>query len=215
MAGSRVRSEEEVQRLKDEQSSASWRLILWIYPRRPILTAAFLLAALVLAWINGADTARPVTDPSWRSLAIWVLLILGAGIRVWGSGNLRKNEEITQAGVYSLVRHPLYVGSLTVFLAWFVGVGNPWVGTVLFLAMVGTIYYPTMLAEEDHLRLKFPDQFSDYRPPLRLIPDPRRFPEALRTDRFSIRAAWRNLGLRSLWAIAVVPLVLEVVARIG
>ena len=130
-------------------------------------------------------------------------------MRLWGSGNLRKNQEITSTGIYQLVRHPLYLGNLAFLLAYFLTVGDPRIGIALFALLVAVVYYPTMLGEEEYLTLKFPGIFANYRPPPRLIPDLRRLPEALRSDRFELRKAYGNLGFRSIWFLIGLPLFLR------
>ncbi|MEX2571982.1 MAG: methyltransferase [Gemmatimonadota bacterium] len=171
-------------------------LIVLIAPAHTLLTSA-----------TPADLLDP--SPSVRFILPWALMLLGVGVRLWGSGNLRKNQEITASGVYILVRHPLYVGSLALFLAYFLTVGEPWLGCLLFAFLVGLVYYPTMLSEEEYLTFKFPKQFAGYDPPPRLLPDPRRLGEALRTDRFETRSAYRNLGFRSAWFLLGLPLFLR------
>src|SRR5690606_14280620 len=103
------------------------------------------------------------------------------------------------------VRHPLYVGSLAFFLAYFLTVGDIWIGLALYATLVLLVYYPTMLGEEEYLTLKFPDQFSQYRPPPRLLPDLRRLPDALSSDRFDFSEAYRNLGFRGGWFLLALP----------
>jgi hypothetical protein len=76
------------------------------------------------------------------------------------------------------------------------------------------VYYPTMLGEEEYLSLKFPDQAESRAQLLRLIPDPRRLPQALRSDRFTVSAASGNLGLRSLGFLIALPLFLRILAAI-
>jgi hypothetical protein len=88
------------------------------------------------------------------------------------------------------------------------------VGLIGFLLLVGLVYYPTMLSEEDHLASRFPAQFRAYRPPPRLIPDLTRLPEAVRTDRFQFRDAYGNLGFRVIWFFAALPLVVLLVSII-
>jgi hypothetical protein len=153
------------------------------------------------------DLLQPTPSP--RFLLAWALMVFGVSVRLWGSGNLRKNQEITRTGVYALVRHPLYTGSLSLFLAYFLTVGDPVVGIILFGLLVGLVYYPTMLGEEEYLTLKFPGQFASYRPPPRLLPDPRRVGEAIDSDRFEFAAAYRNLGFRSVWFLIGLPLFLR------
>jgi protein-S-isoprenylcysteine O-methyltransferase Ste14 len=70
-------------------------------------------------------------------------------------------EELNTTGMYSLVRHPLYLGN---FLIW-VGIPlffhNPWVLTVF--GLVYWLYYERiMFAEEEFLRRKFGPQYVQW-----------------------------------------------------
>lgn len=188
-------------------------LIHRIHRRRPILTAALVLAALAHALITGSRPAN-LLDPSinWRFWLPWTLMIFGVAVRLWGSGNLRKNEEITDRGIYALVRHPLYLGSLSFLLSYFLTVGNPGVGVVLFGVLLASVYYPTMLAEEEQLQRRFPGEFARYRPPPRLLPNLRRVPEAIVSDRFQAVSAYRNLGFRGFWLLVGLPIFLRLLA---
>jgi protein-S-isoprenylcysteine O-methyltransferase Ste14 len=186
-------------------------LIQWIHRRRPLLTFLVCAAVVGLALL---DPAPPADLLHPRGALIfwlpWALAIFGVAVRVWGSGNLRKNQEITRTGIYQMVRHPLYLGSLAVFLAFFLSLGNPVLGAVLWAAMVAFVYYPTMRDEEAYLVRHYPEQRAEYSRLPRLLPDLARLPAALRTDRFTLRAAWGNLGMRSLWALAALPAGVEV-----
>jgi hypothetical protein len=109
-----------------------------------------------------------------------------------------------------MVRHPLYVGSLAMFLAMFLTVGDPWTGAALFALMVVLVYYPTMMDEEAYLQEHFPEQTTGYIHLPRLVPNVFRAGEALRSDRFTLAAANSNLGLRSLGFLVALPLLLEI-----
>ena len=192
------------------EESVFGRVQRFIRLRRPLLTALFVLAALGLALREGSRTTslfRP--EPTFWFVLAWVAMLVGVAVRIWGAGNLRKNQEITDTGIYRMVRHPLYLGSLSIFLAYFVAVGDPWLGLALFGMMVVTVYYPTMLREERVLARLFPEQLPHYRTLFRLIPNPVLLRQALASDRFSLRTAYENLGLRSLWVLVLLPLFLE------
>jgi protein-S-isoprenylcysteine O-methyltransferase Ste14 len=208
-------SDAEIDRLRAERGGRLWRIIRWIHKRRPILTAVLVIAAL---WHTLATDARPVDllEPTADPLAVlaWLLMIIGVAVRTWGSGNLRKNQEVTSGGIYAVVRHPLYTGSLAFFLAYFLTVGDPGLGVALFLALVILVYYPTMFGEEEYLALKFPAAASARTSIPRLLPDVRRLGEAVRTDRFSLDAARANLGLRSLWFLVFLPLFLKLLLEL-
>ena len=181
-----------------------------------MLTAIVVLAALLASLLMRAEPADLLDpDGSWRALPGWLLMISGVLVRLWGSGNLRKNQEITDTGIYAIVRHPLYIGSLLLLLAYFLCIGDPLLGLALFGVLLFGIYYPTMLAEEEHLMLKFPADFREYSPPPRLFPAWRRIPGALDTDRFELRSAYRNLGFRSAWFLLGLPILLRIVEQLN
>lgn len=204
-----VRTQAEIDTLREARGGV-WPTIRWIHRRRPILTAVLVLALPLHTLLTGerpASLLEPRAD--WRFVLPWALMVVGVAIRLWGSGNLRKNQEITRTGVYQLVRHPLYTGSLCGFLAFFLTAGDPALGLALFAALTALVYYPTMMGEEEYLSLKFPQQAEEREPLPRLVPNLFRLPEALRNDRFSLRSSYSNLGLRSLWVLVLLPLFLE------
>jgi protein-S-isoprenylcysteine O-methyltransferase Ste14 len=184
--------------------------VRWVHRRRPLLTFLLVAAAPVYTLLAGPAPADLLSLPlPSQAVLAWLLMLAGAGVRIWGSGNLRKNQEITETGVYTLIRHPLYFGNLAIFLAFFITVGDPIVGLILFTLLAGLVYYPTMLGEERYLAGAFPEQASRYRPPPRFFPALTRLPQAMRTDRFTLGAAYRNLGLRTLWFLVALPLFLR------
>ncbi|HEX6069271.1 MAG TPA: methyltransferase [Longimicrobiaceae bacterium] len=190
--------------------SPLWRAIRWIHRRRPLLTAFFVIAVIGMALFDPsppADLIRP--RPTFLFVVPWLLMIIGVAVRIWGAGNLRKNREITRTGVYRMVRHPLYVGSLAMFLAMFLTVGDPVTGAALFATMVVLVYYPTMMDEEAYLQEHFPEQTADYVHLPRLLPNVFRIGDAMRSDRFTVSAARANLGLRSLGFLIALPALLE------
>ncbi len=73
--------------------------------RRPRVVAAYLAGlALVLA-------ARPTATGVGFGL-LWITA--GAALRVWATGHLHKNQELTICGPYAYLRHPLYAGTLLI-----------------------------------------------------------------------------------------------------
>jgi hypothetical protein len=79
----------------------------------------------------------------------------------------------------------------------------------LFLAMLGLVYWPRMVAEEQTLQRKFPTQVRQYQMIPRLLPNLHAVAAALDSDCFSIRWAHRNLGIRNLGVLLVLRLVRE------
>ena len=62
---------------------------------------------IILALIVVLLLARP----NMFSLIIGsIIIVAGEGIRVWASGHLIRNEEVTTSGPYAYLRDPLYLG---------------------------------------------------------------------------------------------------------
>ena len=99
--------------------------------------------------------------------SIFLLLIGGAiaavglMIRAWGSGHLRKNEEVTVSGPYAFTRNPLYLGSFLLGLGFTVAAGVWWLALV-FAALFLGIYFPVMGVEADELTKRFGDEYKQY-----------------------------------------------------
>lgn len=104
-------------------------------------------------------TADP--QEQWIPVAI-VLATLGAGLRAWAAGTVFKNEILATTGPYSLVRHPLYLGNILIFLG-FNLLNNEawaWLLTVSFL----WFYYPPAITYEDgKLEALFGQQWREWR----------------------------------------------------
>ncbi len=98
--------------------------------------------------------------PSWQSLAAGVpLAVLGALIRGWASGHLRKNAELAVSGPYAHTRNPLYFGSF-VMAAGCAVAGGSWLIGIWLIAFFLAIYWPVMQAEAAHMRTLFGEAYA-------------------------------------------------------
>lgn len=142
----------------------------WLFRHRSYLPTPIYLAGAALV-VLGALSEPPTGD--WRGEA-WDLVCLavaglGVAIRIWiastvpdkTSGrnvNFQVAESLNVHGLYSLVRHPLYVGNFFIYLAFALFPGEWWF--VLFFVLVFWLYYERiMIAEEDFLARRFGEEF--------------------------------------------------------
>jgi protein-S-isoprenylcysteine O-methyltransferase Ste14 len=182
----------------------------WIARRRGLLSVLLGLVAFAYAlWSEAGpmDLLGPDASPYW--FLPWSLAFAGAGVRIWGAGNLAKNKEVTRTGIYCMVRHPLYLGNCLVFLAFLITLDRLVVGSLLFLGLLFVLHYPPMLQEEARLAREYPQQFEAMQGTPRLLPNLLRLRQALATDRFSIERVHRNYGLRGLWGPILLPIAAE------
>jgi protein-S-isoprenylcysteine O-methyltransferase Ste14 len=102
---------------------------------RPRLILLYLLALAVLL----------LADPSPAGLLIGGVLVgAGEAVRIWATGHLNKNDDLTITGPYRFLRHPLYLGSLLIGCG-FATMGSNRVTLVLlavFLAVFLGYYMP-------------------------------------------------------------------------
>ena len=90
-----------------------------------------------------------------------VLIAAGVGWRSWAAGYLRKGCDLTTKGPYSLCRHPLYVGSLLMFVGF--AVVLHWWNYLPSVALLLTLVYgATVLREERRLEQKFGPRWRTY-----------------------------------------------------
>ncbi|MGB5277555.1 MAG: isoprenylcysteine carboxylmethyltransferase family protein [Gammaproteobacteria bacterium] len=73
--------------------------------------------------------------------------IIGALIRLWASGHVKKNKVLATDGPYAYVRHPLYVGNILILLGFSIA-SNLWWAYVLMLFLL-LFYYPPAISYED------------------------------------------------------------------
>jgi protein-S-isoprenylcysteine O-methyltransferase Ste14 len=130
----------------------------------------YAMAAGVI-WI-GEDNHLPVFDVRWAWACLGISL-LGQLIRVLTIGFTPKGtsgrntsagqvaEQLNTSGIYSTVRHPLYLGNFFMWLGIIIYVGNWWF-TALCCLMYWLYYERIMFAEEHFLRNKFGHTYLDW-----------------------------------------------------
>lgn len=96
-----------------------------------------------------------------QGVAALVLVVVGLLIRSWAAGTLRKGFDLTTEGPYSLVRHPLYLGSFLVMLGYCLALGYVHDYLIVCGPVCG-IYVLTMLREERRLEEKYASRWTTY-----------------------------------------------------
>lgn len=136
----------------------------WLFRWRSFLPLIlYVLAAFVI--FSGMDTDLDHTETKWKIICLCVSLFglfiraLAIGFTPKGtSGRNTKEGQVAETlntqGIYSTVRHPLYVGNYFMWIGLIIYVGNWWF--VIVCTLLFWLYYERiMFAEEHFLRKKF------------------------------------------------------------
>ncbi len=99
----------------------------------------------------------------------WIIIIF-AFFKIGVIPSLRKKSNLITSGIYSVIRHPIYSGTLISVLGW----------NILFKSVISMIYFPLLcllyivatVLEEKGLIEEYGDQYLDYKKKVtkRLIP---------------------------------------------
>jgi len=99
-----------------------------------------------------------------------VFVFLGIAARLWSSGHIKKNKVLATDGPYTFVRHPLYVGNITLGFGFALASSLWWSLPLLIIILL--IFYPQAIHREDeNLHRMFKKDWEQWRKETRaLIP---------------------------------------------
>lgn len=135
--------------------------VQWFLHRRTRFGAALAAGCLLVAFLN--------PHPPWngweRAPAIVVALVLmlsGALLRTAALGVIHKRERLAATGVYSLCRHPLYVGTILLVFGACALIPQPLYAVAALLYFLA--FYPLTIAKEEFQNaVRFGSAFDAYR----------------------------------------------------
>jgi len=130
---------------------------LTVYNRlRDVLTGKTRIA---VAWVF--SIVLVLSASKYPSAPGILLCFVGASIRFWSSGFLRKDQYPAVGGPYSLSRNPLYLGTylMMVGICWSI---EAWVFLILTSTVFFFIYHFVILEEEKKLQKIFGTSYQQY-----------------------------------------------------
>ena len=101
------------------------------------------------------------TQIAFQSQLAQMIIILGLIIRMYASGFVLKNKELSTTGPYAYVRHPLYTGNILVLCGMAIINGQIWAGLIALSFFC--FYYPAAIEYEDRkLKALFPETWEKW-----------------------------------------------------
>src|SRR5438552_540903 len=143
----------------------------------PILVGGFLLAKghrlsnplnhRVIPHVDALAWIGVVLCVAGFAFCIWARFTLG---RNWsGVVTLKGGHELITNGPYALVRHPIYTGLLTMFVATVIVLGH--VAGIIAMPFVIVSFWVKLRSEENVMLKKFPNEYAAYQQRVkRIIP---------------------------------------------
>jgi protein-S-isoprenylcysteine O-methyltransferase Ste14 len=149
----------------------------WLFKRRSWLPLAFIVIGIIVLYLTNRQA---ILFSMTEELIFLGVSLFGEAIRIYTVGYAPKNtsgrntaagqiaDELNTTGIYSLVRHPLYVGNFFMWLGPVLFVRT--LVLIIFFILVYWLYYERiMFAEEQFLRGKFGDVYDKYSEKVRAI----------------------------------------------
>jgi protein-S-isoprenylcysteine O-methyltransferase Ste14 len=192
----------------------------WLFRRRSWLPVIVLVLAAGYLFI--ANRSVIYFNLTWELLCILVS-VAGELIRSYTVGHIQRNpsgrnvidqmaEELNTSGIYSIVRHPLYVGNFLMWLGPVLFLRSVW--CVIIFVLAYWIYYERIIfAEEQYLRRKFGEDYDSWAFKVSAV-----IPRFRHFTRASLSFSFRNVLKREYNSIAnlfIVFAILDVIRNIA
>lgn len=141
----------------------------WLFRRRSWLPVIILVMAAGYLFI--ANRSVIYFNYSWEIICI-LISVAGEIIRSYTVGHVPRNtsgrnvidqlaDELNTTGIYSIVRHPLYIGNFMMWLGPVLFLRSVWCVIIFVLAF--WLYYERIIfAEEQYLRRKFGESYDTW-----------------------------------------------------
>lgn len=140
--------------------------------RRYRVRIARVIFIALLVYVFGYRRIPLAEFDSTLGIAGLIVIALGLLVRTLSAGTLHKNDILATTGLYALVRNPLYFGSLLLLVGVNLIIADPLTFIVSVALFLGT-YIPTILGEERGLRIRYEEEWDNYKASTpRLIPNP-------------------------------------------
>jgi protein-S-isoprenylcysteine O-methyltransferase Ste14 len=142
----------------------------WLFKRRSWLPVVLIIAGIIVLYLTNRQA---ILFNSTEELIFLGVSLFGEAIRIYTVGYAPRNtsgrntiagqiaDELNTTGIYSLVRHPLYLGNFFMWLGPVLFV-RTFVFTVIFILIYWLYYERIMFAEEQFLRGKFGDAYDKW-----------------------------------------------------
>lgn len=116
---------------------------------------------VALGWVFAAAFAA-FARPTPGAIAAGAFpLLLGAALRTWAAGHIRKGQELAVDGPYARTRNPLYLGSFLMACGALAMARNPWLAAAFLLVAV-PVYHVVIRKEEGEIVALFGERFAAY-----------------------------------------------------
>src|SRR3989339_1353535 len=137
------------------------------------------------------------------------LITLGEILRIWATGHLEKNKNLTTSGPYGYIKNPMYAGSFIILMGFNMLAINPYILYIILVELVAfmLVYIPTKRRiESTRLIDKFGQAYADYDSN---VPDyiPRRLTpfKSLNPKSWTWRVFWENQEVQVGFAVMAGP----------
>jgi protein-S-isoprenylcysteine O-methyltransferase Ste14 len=141
----------------------------WLFRYRSYLPVVLILFVMGSIWSQRQIYS---SENIWFDVSCFIVALCGELIRILAIGyaadrtsgrNTKKQvaREINKTGIYSIVRHPLYVGNFFMWLGIALYTRIWWI-VIVFVLIYWLYYERIIVAEENFLEGQFGDEFLQY-----------------------------------------------------
>jgi len=146
----------------------------FLFRNRGILPIFILFSGLIAYFIHVRELVNKGENPNnrWYFFFCLCITLIGFAIRIYAVGFSAPNtsgrnidgqvaDKLNTTGIYSLIRHPLYLGNFFMWLGLGLLTENFWF-ICAFIFVYWVYYERIMFAEEQFLRRKFGESFREW-----------------------------------------------------